>query len=58
MKTYVGLKEKAEPIIFESETEPSKKTHPQYDIIYGPFKLREGAERYVDAMGELACGDG
>jgi hypothetical protein len=58
LKTYVGLKEEAKPAIFESETEPSKETHPQYDIIYGPFKSREDAERYVDAMGELACGDG
>ena len=58
MKTYVGLKEKAKPTIFESEIEPSKKTHPKYDIIYGPFKSKEDAERYVNAMGELACGDG
>jgi hypothetical protein len=38
--------------------EPSKETRPQYDIIYGPFKSKEDAERYVKAMGELACGDG
>lgn len=58
MKTYVGLKEKTKPEVFESETEPKKETHPQYDIVYGPFKSREEAEKYVDAMGELACGDG
>ena len=58
MKTYVGLKEKAKPTIFESEIKPSKETHPKHDIIYGPFKSREDAERYVNAMGELACGDG
>jgi hypothetical protein len=57
MGTYVGLKENAKPAIFESETEPTKVTHPQYDIIYGPFKTREDAERYVNAMGGLACGD-
>jgi len=58
LKTYVGLREKTRPVIFESEMEPSKETHPQYDIIYGPFKSKEDAERYVKAMGELACGDG
>jgi hypothetical protein len=55
---YVGLKEKAKPEIFDSETEPTKETHPQYDIIYGPFKSVEDAQRYVNAMGGLACGDG
>lgn len=58
MKTYVGLKEKTKPAIFEAETEPNKESHPQYDIIYGPFKSKEDAEEYVEAMGELACGDG
>ena len=59
MKIYVGLKEKAKPAIFESEKEPSKETHPQYDIIYGPFKNREDAEKYVAAMGRgVACGEG
>ena len=55
---YVGLKEKAKPEIFESNTEPTKETCPQCDIIYGPFKSRQEAEKYVNAMGELACGDG
>ena len=40
MKLYVGLKENAKPVIFESEKEPNKDKHPQYDIIYGPFKSR------------------
>ncbi len=57
LKIYVGLKEKTKPGIFESETEPTKETHPQYDIIYGPFKSIEDAEKYTKAMGELACGD-
>ena len=57
MKNYVGLKEKAKPEIFESNIEPSKETHPLYDLIYGPFKSRQEAEKYVNAMGELACGD-
>jgi hypothetical protein len=57
MGIYVGLKENAKPTIFESETEPTKEIQPQYDIIYGPFKTREDAERYVNAMGGLACGD-
>lgn len=58
MGIYVGLKEKAKPEIFESETAPSKETHPKYDIIYGPFKTIKDAENYIKAMGRLACGDG
>jgi hypothetical protein len=41
MKLYVGLKENAKPVIFESEQELSKETQSQYDIIYGPFKNRK-----------------
>jgi len=55
---YVGLKEKSKPEIFESKTEPTKETHPEYDIIYGPFKTIKDAENYVSATGSLACGDG
>jgi len=55
--TYVGLKEKS-PEIFESEIEPTKETHSKYDIIYGPYKTIKDAEKYVNAMGNLACGDG
>lgn len=58
MGIYVGLKENAKPKIFETETKPTKETHPQYDIIYGPFSLRDAAQKYVDAMGGLACGEG
>lgn len=57
LKNYVGLKEKAKPEIFESDIEPGKETYPQYDMIYGPFKSRQEAEKYVNAMDELACGD-
>jgi len=55
--TYVGLKEKS-PEIFESEIEPTKETHSKYDIIYGPYKTIKDAEKYVNAMGNLVCGDG
>jgi hypothetical protein len=59
MKVYVGLKEKTEPTIFKVEIEPSKKTHPQFDIIYGPFKSKEDAQRYINAMDQgVACGEG
>lgn len=59
MKLYVGLKEKFKPTIIESEIEPSKETHPQYDIIYGPFKNKEDAEKYSKAMDcGVACGEG
>ncbi len=59
MKIYVGLKEKAKPAIFESDKEPNKETHPQYDIIFGPFKIREDAEKYVAAVDQgVACSEG
>jgi hypothetical protein len=59
LKIYVGLKENTQPAIFESEKEPNKDTHPQYDIIYGPFKERGDAEDYVKAMGQgVACSEG
>ena len=59
MKLYIGLKERANPSIFESEREPSKEMHSQYDIVYGPFKSREDAEKYVTAMGRgVACREG
>ena len=43
MGIYVGLKEKVKPEIFESETDPTKETHPKCDIIYGLFKTIKGA---------------
>jgi hypothetical protein len=56
---YVGLKEKEKPEIFESDTEPTKETHPKYGIIYGPFKTTKDAENYVNAMDRgVACGEG
>lgn len=59
MKLYVGLKENAKPVIFESEQEHTKETQSQYDIIYGPSKNREDAEKYVKAMDcGVACGEG
>jgi hypothetical protein len=59
LELYVGLKENAKPVIFESEQELSKENNSQYDIIYGPFKNREDAEKYVKAMDRgVACGEG
>ncbi|MCW4007197.1 MAG: hypothetical protein NWF09_00685 [Candidatus Bathyarchaeota archaeon] len=58
MDVYVGIKEKAKPEIFKSETSPTKESHPQYDFVYGPFKTIEDAQKYVEAMSGLACGDG
>jgi hypothetical protein len=57
LNIYVGLKEKNKPALFESETEPSGEDYHKYDIIYGPFKSKEDAEKYVKAMDSLACGD-
>jgi len=59
MKLYVGLKENSKAVIFESEQEHTKETQSQYDIIFGPFKNREDAEKYVKAMDcGVACGEG
>jgi len=59
LKFYIGLKEKVTPTIFESDKDPCKETHPQYDIVYGPFKSMKDAEKYVKAMGAgVACGEG
>ena len=59
MELYVGLKEIVKPVIFESGQELSKEKHSQYDIIYGPFKNREDAEKYVKSMDRgVACGEG
>jgi hypothetical protein len=55
---YIGLKENEKPEIFVSEKDPTKGTHPKYDIIYGPFTTVKEAENYVNAMGNLACGNG
>jgi hypothetical protein len=54
---YIGIKEKAKPEVFERETDPTKETHPRYNFIYGPCKTVEDAQRYIKAMGELACGE-
>jgi hypothetical protein len=55
---YLGFKEKCRPEIIESDTEPTKQSHPKYDFIYGPFKTKEEASKYVKAMTGLACGEG
>ncbi len=58
MKIYVGMKEKCAPKIFESDN-PTKEAHPEFDIIFGPFKTREDAERYVKATDQgVACSEG
>lgn len=49
---------KSKTEIFESQTAPTKESHPQYDFVYGPFKTVEDAQRYITAMGGLACGEG
>ena len=58
MGIYVGFKENKKPEIFDSVTKPTKETHPQYDFIYGPFESNEKAQKYINATGGLACGDG
>jgi hypothetical protein len=55
---YLGFKENKRPKLIESDVMPTKETHPQCDFVYGPFKTREEASRYVKAMTGLACGEG
>ena len=58
MKPYVGMKEKARPKIFEAAS-PTKETHPQFEVIYGSFKSRQDAERYIKAKDQgVACSEG
>jgi len=58
MGIYIGFKANKNPEIIESETKPTKKTHPRFDFIYGPYDSREKAQNYINALGSLACGDG
>ena len=55
---YLGFKANKRPELIESDANPTKETHPQYDFFYGPFKTREEASAYVKAMTGLACGEG
>ncbi len=58
MKFYVGIKN-GKASVFESEADANSNTHTEYDVVYGPFKSRQDAEGYVNAMGTgLACGEG
>jgi hypothetical protein len=43
---YVGIKFKfvGYCVTFTSTTKPTKKTHPQYDAVVGPFRTKRGAE--------------
>ena len=59
MKIYIGLKEKVKPTIFENEKEPTTETHPKFDVIYGPFKNIEDAQKFVAAIDQgVACSEG
>jgi hypothetical protein len=55
LQTYIGFKENKKLEIFDSETKPTKETHPQSDFIYGPFESAEKAQKYIIATGGLAC---
>jgi hypothetical protein len=55
---YIGFKENKRPELLESDTVPTRENHPQYDFIYGPFKTKEDASKYVKAMTGLACSEG
>lgn len=55
---YIGFKENQRPELIEADVEPTKETQPlQYDFVYGPFKTKVEASKYVKAMTGLACGE-
>lgn len=58
LKIYIGFKENKKPKIFMSKIKPSQETYPEFDFIHGPFDTREKAQKYITAMGGLACGNG
>ena len=58
LSDYIGFKENKRPELLESNTVPTKETHPQYDFIYVPFRTNDDASKYVKAMTGLACGEG
>ncbi len=58
LQIYLGFKEGKRPETIESDTQPTKESHSQYDFFYGPFKTFKEASAYVKAMTGLACGDG
>ena len=59
MLIFVGTKEKCEPEIFENEKTASTSSHPQFNMVFGPFRSRKDAENYVQAMERgVACSEG
>jgi hypothetical protein len=58
MQIFLGFKEGKRPEIVQCEKQPSKKSHPQFEFFYGPFKSVDEASKYVKAMTGLACGEG
>ena len=58
VRVFLGFTANKKPEILEYETKPTKETHPQYDFIYGPFESTKKAQKYIQAMGGVACGDG
>ena len=58
LKIYIGFKANKKPEIFKSEIKIVKETHTQYDFINGPFESLAKAQKYINAIGGLACGDG
>jgi hypothetical protein len=57
LEIYLGFKEGKRQETIESDTQPTKESHPQFDFFYGPFKTFEEGSVYVKAMTGLACGD-
>ena len=50
MLIFVGTKEKCKPEIFESEKIASTSSHPQFNMVFVPFRSRKDAENCVQAM--------
>lgn len=58
LKIYIGFKTNKKPEIFKAEEEPTIGSHPNYDFTHGPFESLDKAQKYLNAIGGLACGEG
>ena len=57
LKIYIGFKTNKKPEIFESQEKPTKGTHTKYDFTHGPFESLDKAQKYLNAIGDSACGE-
>jgi hypothetical protein len=43
LKIYLGFKEGNRPDIIHFDSQPTRESHPKYDLFFGPFKTVEEA---------------